>query len=519
MSLFPSTIPPHYPTTPPSSTTPPSPITPPYKLTYPQILASLGFGAGSALALALALAEQKSNTKALLLSFLAMNFIGAGNKIFSKLSTIPMQRYGAFLSLFSTGVYLISFIWVWINPKGVITKEMKAVPKYKFAVMGMLDSMAGVMQTFAVLHLKSGALIVLLQQVAIPVSLVISKLLLNAKYKIYNYVGALVVGIGLVVVLLPSFLHPSGSEPILWIIIMILSCVPMALSSVYKEIALNDVDLDVIFMNGWIALFQLLFSVPLLLPATWASNIPIADLPKYLIYGAKCYVGINSITTANEHYAPDDCRMAPAYVNLYIFGFNLPFNVLILLILSVGSANVLWLSLTTLVPIAAFAFALPFVPGHKPIKATDVIGLVIIMIGLFIYRVLGLVLAWREERKALAEGGSLPSSADDDDVLASSSALAPSRPVGVINDASHSAADSSEWSSLRLSVTPSISFTGPSLEVGLATGVLAHQVRLRKAHQEKHLRRSDLRIRGGYFSKLGLPAARVAGDPGAIRHT
>ena len=85
----------------------------------------------------------------------------------------------------------------------------------------------------------------------------------------------------------------------------VLSCIPMCLSSVYKEKALGDDDMDVVYLNGWVAVFQfmasLLFAVsspsssslsestatsstvsvvslPLLLPIT-ATNLKRKQLP------------------------------------------------------------------------------------------------------------------------------------------------------------------------------------------------------------------------------------------------
>ena len=48
---------------------------------------------------------------------------------------------------------------------------------------------------------------------------------------------------------------------------MIVSTIPMALSSVYKEIALGETQLDPIFLNGWICVFQFIFSIVLCVPA------------------------------------------------------------------------------------------------------------------------------------------------------------------------------------------------------------------------------------------------------------
>jgi hypothetical protein len=61
--------------------------------------------------------------------------------------------------------------------------------------------------------------------------MVISKYILKAEYNKFQYVGAFIVAGGIIVVLAPSL---SGGGDVMWSIIMIASCIPMALSSVYK---------------------------------------------------------------------------------------------------------------------------------------------------------------------------------------------------------------------------------------------------------------------------------------------
>ena len=186
---------------------------------------------------------------------------------------------------------------------GGIPKEQLDLPKRPFAIMGGLDAIAGIMQIFSSTYLP-GPLIILLSQAAIPVSMVISYFLLKARYSIWQYVGALIVAGGIVVVLAPTI---SGSGSVLWAVAMILSTVPMALSSVYKEMALGETELDPIYLNGWIAVFQLLFSLVLCVPSSLASTppVPIPDLPQNLLDGLYCYVGkkenIHSSTVSIFH--------------------------------------------------------------------------------------------------------------------------------------------------------------------------------------------------------------------------
>jgi len=276
----------------------------------------------------------------------------------------------------------------------LISQEQRDIPWFKFGIMGTLDGIAGSMQSFAVNYIPSGSLIILLTQSAIPISMAISRPLVKAKYSIQHYLGASIVVIGLVVVLVPQFVGNSSSNAngesnlqiAIWCMVLILSCIPMTLSSVYKEKSLGETEIDVVYLNGWVAVYQFIVTILLVVPGAYASDLTYKDIPDSIINGAKCYVGINSITTGAN---PDDCTMAPLFVNLYLF-FNVGYNLLIIMILKYGSANLLWLAMTLMVPLGNFAFTLKFVPGHQSLKLTDIFGLVVIMAGLILYRFSGL---------------------------------------------------------------------------------------------------------------------------------
>jgi len=332
------------------------------------------------------LSKDDKNEKALMFVFCSMVMIGLGNKVFNKLMTIPMYNYPNFLNLLTTFVY-IPVCFAYIIPMayyGYIPPEQFEVPKRKFAVMGALDAMAGIMQIFGATYLP-GPLIILLLQAAIPVTMIISKYLLAAQYNKYQYAGALTVAGGIMVVLGPQL---TGGGSIIWAIVLILSTVPMALSSVYKEIALGETELDAVYLNGWVAVFQFLFSLILCVPSSLVSEppVPISGLPQNMLDGLKCYVGISTITCDDDGCTSDRCNpQAPEFVNTYLF-FNQLYNLLIILILKYGNANLLYLALTLMVPLGNVAFTLPFIPGRTSLQITDIIGLIVICSGLGIYR-------------------------------------------------------------------------------------------------------------------------------------
>jgi len=353
--------------------------------------------------------QDAKRTKMLLLSFLAMIVVGLGNKIFQVLMTKPMYNYALFNSMLTTFIYLptsFAYIIPMLRKPNVITPEAQRVPKWKFAVMGILDSIAGIMQVMAVSYLENGSLVILLTQAAIPISMAISRVLLKAKYKRFQYIGAIVVVCGIALVLVPKLIAnkkddeaggPSSSELLAWACVLILSCVPMCLSSVFKEIALGETEIDVVYLNGWIAVFQFLGAFPLLPPSAIASSIKVKDIPKNLLDGWKCFTGINTIM-GGKH--PDKCAMGPVYVPIYMV-FNLGYNILIILILKFGDANLLWLAMTIMVPLGNFAFALPFMPDRKTLKWNDLVGLLIILSGLIVYRFWGSISKMLAERKAM----------------------------------------------------------------------------------------------------------------------
>lgn len=341
----------------------------------------------------------EGNNKGLVIAFVAMVVVGLGNKIFQKLQTIPMHNYANFLNLLTTFFYIpISFLYIIPMMKygKQITPEQRAVPMKDFMVMGGLDSLAGIMQIFAATYLD-GSLLILLTQSAIPISMFISYFLLSARYIAFQYAGSFVVACGICVVLVPRLLGSGGestiskSQMLLWSVIMICSCVPMTLSSVYKEKALGATELDPVYLNGWIAVWQFFFSIPIAIVAAIITNPPVypKDLPQNLYDGLKCYSGTDTVmlnsTANNAGFEVDDCDIAPLFVTVYLF-FNVGYNVLIILILKYGSSNILWMAMTVMVPLGALAFSLPFVPESQPARVTDVIGLVVILSGLIAYR-------------------------------------------------------------------------------------------------------------------------------------
>jgi uncharacterized membrane protein len=103
-------------------------------------------------------------------------------------------------------VYIIPVgYWGWFQTAGqpsAIAREHLTMSHRPFIVMGALDCLATTLQVFAAVYLP-GHLLVLLPQVAIPLSLVFSRWFLREQFRWTQYLGALVVLTGVLLVLEP----------------------------------------------------------------------------------------------------------------------------------------------------------------------------------------------------------------------------------------------------------------------------------------------------------------------------
>jgi len=170
---------------------------------------------------------------------------------------------------------------------------------------------------------------------------------------------------------------------LLWSILLILSCLPMTLSTIYKEILLSSdkKGIDIIYLNGWVSIFQTLYSALLAGPAGMAMTPPVYphDILQNLKDGWQCYYsGINSIVSGCH---PDSCAGGAIYINVGLV-LNFIFVLSTMFVIRWGSTSLLFLALTIMVPLGNLAF---YALGTA-FRSSDLIGLMVILVGLTLYR-------------------------------------------------------------------------------------------------------------------------------------
>ncbi|KAA8494774.1 Crt-like 1 [Porphyridium purpureum] len=328
------------------------------------------------------------------------------NSICFKKMTNKMPNYPFFLMEVATVMYIpvcmvVVYVLKWTNNFDPSNYEF---PKRKFAVIALLDGAGGLFTLFGGVHTK-GTTQMLLGQGSIPVTMALSFSFLHTRYEWMQYCGALVILSGVFVVLSPKLFGPPdsgvemGSDLVLFNIIFFLSCIPNSLSNVYKEHAFKDwAKIDPWYTMLWVGWFQTIISLLFLpfnsLSFLGSSALPLNELPSAIRDGFKCALGVNSVVSHCYYATPfpgempcDTCEGAWKTLTVYAV-INIAFNLMTLLMLKEGSASLLIILMTLRLPLGNMAFYMPFVMGNdaQPFDFHDISGLVVILMGLVIYR-------------------------------------------------------------------------------------------------------------------------------------
>ena len=281
--------------------------------------------------------------------------------------------------------------------------------------MGVFDSVSGVLTLFGAVH-TSGSNQALLTNAVIPVTMALSYVILKQRFVRTEYIGSFIIMLGIATVLLPQ-MFPSytafsseqdsggdigqddNSDLPLFNFLFLLSVVPGALSSIYKELAFVDADIDANYLQAWVSLWQSLFGFALIPLNTLKFLGPQAvawdKLWSSFVDGGWCLLGYNVLVPPHctNHHIPDsalppcdDCEGAWIPIVAYIV-FNLLFNVYTVLLIKYGSATLMFIIMTLRLPMIQWAFSVrAFNDPPDSFGWAAGMGLAAILLGLVVYR-------------------------------------------------------------------------------------------------------------------------------------
>ena len=231
-----------------------------------------------------------------------------------------------------------------------------------------------------------GATQQLLLQLAIPVTMIASVLILKTKYSVGQYIGAIIIIGGIVIDVIPAFFDPGSdlaADSLFWLLIYLSSVLPFAASYTYKEIIFKNVEMNIFYLMAQDTNYQLLFNLlftPVDAIPKFGSSSNLASVYTDIYYGFLCFFGINSLPG-------DDCQGTWYLLIEYAF-FNIGINLCMLFLLQQDSAAFMFLAMTITVPIANICFSFEWVMGEyaTPLSWYDIVALFVIVFGLLLYR-------------------------------------------------------------------------------------------------------------------------------------
>jgi len=331
---------------------------------------------------------------------------GSANAVSSKIVSVPMADYIFFISICNAIVYVVVYFvillgkyllkwtpieqlrYIWLPSPTPKSCNDRVPPIKYFVVMGLMDGI-GTLLSFLGRSVLPGNLTVLLPQTSLFFLVCASMTVLRTRYTHWQLWCVLLTLCGVFITLLPQLKGNSSGE-ILYIIIMAISPLPSAISSVLKEKLFADYPgLDTIIVNSHSSLFQLLLQ-PAIVPLIVIVNPKILSgltLTQYLRNALFCFGGSIPHLLGMELTNSDHCPAMPWPYVIYI-SINVFFNISILFLLRSGTALMVSMVTNMILPISVmlFYFNWPLLPKPQSFSFETILGLVIILVGIGAYK-------------------------------------------------------------------------------------------------------------------------------------
>ena len=145
-----------------------------------------------------------------------------------------------------------------------ITPEMMNYPNRSLLTMGVLDGLYTMLYTLALPHIPNANLKNSLNIILLPLNMIGSRLILARSYSTAHFVGAALAVVACAFSVVFSE-DPNSQklkhEQIPYVILLLGSYLPCSCSWILKERCLKESQTDPWFLNLWVAIYQLLFTV------------------------------------------------------------------------------------------------------------------------------------------------------------------------------------------------------------------------------------------------------------------
>uniref|UniRef100_A0A0E0FCH3 EamA domain-containing protein n=1 Tax=Oryza meridionalis TaxID=40149 RepID=A0A0E0FCH3_9ORYZ len=317
-----------------------------------------------------------SSSPAIAAASAAVVALAVANRVLYKLALVPLKQYPFFLAQLTTfGYVAVYFSILYARYRaGVVTGDMLALPKRRFAAIGLLEAL-GLAAGMSAGAMLPGPAIPILSQSFLVWQLIFSALLLGRTYSMRQIIGCFLVASGVILAVASGANEGQFMSEVkfIWLALMVASSAFQAGASILKGRRP-----DIFVVNSFGSGFQALFVFLLLPLLSNLKGIKFAELPAYLNGGAECFLNVDDSLI--------DCGGAPFLPLLFIL-VNMAFNIALLNLVKMSSALVASLTATSAVPISIYILSLPlpYIPHGAELSSSFILGGVVLLMGLIIY--------------------------------------------------------------------------------------------------------------------------------------
>jgi hypothetical protein len=270
---------------------------------------------------------------------------------------------------------------------------MLAFPRTKLAALGVFDTIYNLLSTWPVPAI-GGPVSNVLSQSVVPLNLALSISVLRTRFTRLHYIGALMAVYGVLVRMIPSLSgeaeaggNATGISYVFWVLVMIASQIPAALSNVYKEVALKGAErLDVWYTNAVISTWQLGFGLVVLplaaLPFS-PDHVDLSKLPQYAADATTCFMGGS---LGPEYHCADEATSGVVLFAVFLV-FNITYNLLSLAVMQEGSSALFVVASAVRLPLVDILLLWPWLAGVATATFTifDGFALVALLLAIYLY--------------------------------------------------------------------------------------------------------------------------------------
>eukprot|EP00211_Chloroparvula_japonica_P002652 CAMPEP_0119127852 /NCGR_PEP_ID=MMETSP1310-20130426/6237_1 /TAXON_ID=464262 /ORGANISM="Genus nov. species nov., Strain RCC2339" /LENGTH=508 /DNA_ID=CAMNT_0007118135 /DNA_START=538 /DNA_END=2064 /DNA_ORIENTATION=- len=326
--------------------------------------------------------------------------VSIGLMLFSTMQIVSFKRLGyAFepypyfillsVSFMFVPIYFTGMFFVYMTTGGFVPETTTLWFKRHFVIIGFCNAMNGVLLIFAVPY-TPGTIQAIFTQAIIPFVMIISVVTLKTRYTIFQYVGAVVIVVGVLVTLVPQFTNAEEGDvestgglgfDVIWWFVFMFGMFPLAAQSVYQEHAFRKAKVNVVYMMAWASLSQFIV-LCLCFPVNFVpkfGGIPPGDFGLYFRDAAYCLAATDS--------SIPECDQALLWLMLSMLGM-LGAQFFQALVIKYTTATLSVLLMTAVVPLSAICFTFSWIMGPYTETLTPWlwVSLVLVVAGVLTYR-------------------------------------------------------------------------------------------------------------------------------------